>query len=334
MPVVVCAPALGESMAGNQAWSPWPNNGKSQMGEIDSTFTGQIFRTSMTRKELDDWTDANSPDMPSLMVEMFGNHHLLVDHYTEARTLGMDSYLAHVATSYETMMTTILLNKLDRGYHLDEMLRILLRAARSYGRGLEIGDVAQRVGKRCDMELWTSLSIMLSQCIEAIQKQSPGWKKENVSEDFRTNEWQALLKGRLSKATKDMVPVAEYLTDISQLSKMTRNTHALALDGIDGLSCWSTFNQKILQAERDEQAWLQEIDGRIGSPTSRSTKEYIPESRVPCASGPTQSTKNSTKFVFTREAAQANLNKYISGARLAFGNFWGHMQVVGTARYN
>ncbi len=36
----------------------------------------------------------------------------------------------------------------------------------------------------------------------------------------------------------------------------------------------------------------------------------------------------------TRVVAQANVDKYIAGARLAFANFWGHMQVVGTAWFN
>ncbi len=143
---------------------------------------------------------------------------------------------------------------------------------------------------------------MLSQCIETILKQSPGWKKESVSEDFRTNEWQALLKGCFSKATKDMVPVAEYLTDISQFSKMTRNTHTLAPDGIDGLSLWSAFNEKVLQTERDNKRGLRDIEIRVGSSTSRSTKEFIQESNV-SASGPMQSIKSSTGFA-TQERRQ------------------------------
>ncbi len=104
------------------------------MVRLNRNSAGQVFSTSKTNKELDEWTDANSPDMQSLMVEMLGNHHLRTNFYTEAKVLQKEDYLAQVAISYETMMTPIIRNKLHRGYHLDEMLKFSLRAAKSYGR--------------------------------------------------------------------------------------------------------------------------------------------------------------------------------------------------------
>ncbi len=38
LPVVVCAPAIGENMSHNQSWSPWPKNQKLKLREIEMTF--------------------------------------------------------------------------------------------------------------------------------------------------------------------------------------------------------------------------------------------------------------------------------------------------------
>ncbi len=78
--------------------------------------------------------------------------------------------------------------------------------------------VAQILQKRCDIDVWTELTIMLSCVLETIAKQSPtqaGWSSPNVEENFASQQWQKLLTGRLALQSEDLVPVAEYLETIA-----------------------------------------------------------------------------------------------------------------------